>query len=73
MAMKRRMKMKNRSHRHDINRLSSSAPSSDPFMTNASVSTSLVLLYMVASNFHFIGTVILFAIVSSGFFSLIIL
>ena len=35
---------------------SSGPPSSDPFMTNASVSTCLVLLYMVASNFPFIGT-----------------
>ena len=60
----------------------SGAPSSDPFMTNASVSTCLVLLYMVGSNFPFIGTLVLFVAITFcftffsliwGFFFLIIL
>ena len=61
---------------------SSGAPSSYSFMTSASVSTCLVLLYMVASNFLFIDTLVLFAVITFyftffsfnwGFFFLIIL
>ena len=44
---------------------SSGAPSSYSFMTSASVSTCLVLLYMVASNFLFIDTLVLFAVITS--------